>query len=89
MKHFYPIIIIAVATFIGEGCKREQRVKAKIFERKELPGNKLMIKYIYQIDNSSFRDSATIKNIVINEDSIEVKINSSKPAKTIPVIGNY
>jgi len=66
------------------GCNDEQKVKAKIFERKEVKGNRLMIKYKYNAKGQSFIDSATIKNRIISTDSINVIINPSNPQNASP-----
>lgn len=68
------------------GCGRQQQLKAKIFERRELRGNRLMIRYRYEVNGKLFSDSATIANVVIGSDSISIIINPSNPGKSIPDI---
>ncbi len=65
-------------------CKEHQNVKAKIFERKEIRGDKLMIKYNYVAKGHLYLDSAIIKNRVIPGDSINVTIDPSNPRKGSP-----
>ncbi|MBA2761586.1 MAG: hypothetical protein H0U39_06450 [Segetibacter sp.] len=59
-------------------------MKAKIFERKEIRGDKLMIKYNYVANGQLYIDSATINNRVIPGDSIIVTIDPSNPGKGSP-----
>ena len=66
------------------GCKDQQIVKAKIFERKEIEKDRLLVKYVYLLNNQLYHDSAIIKNVVIGNDSIRVIIDPSNPAKGIP-----
>lgn len=71
------------------GCGKQQQLKAKIFERRELKGNRLMLRYRYQVNKDYFSDSATIANVVINTDSILIIIDPDHPQKSIPDIRNY
>lgn len=83
MKSALPSLIIA---FVFCACGRQQQLKAKVFERRELKGNRLLIKYHYDFDNKSYIDSATLPNVVINSDSIFIIIDPSHPGKSIPDI---
>ena len=74
------MIIIAVFS----ACGQHELLKAKIFERKELPGNRLMIRYQYTVGEKTYKDSATVPNLVIKSDSIRIIIDPSKPFKSIP-----
>jgi hypothetical protein len=67
-------------------CKNQQSVKAKIFERKEVEGNRLLIGYKYVFDNKEYIDSAIITNVVVESDSISVMVNPKSPAKSTPEI---
>lgn len=77
------VIVLAVA-----GCVRKAPVKGSIFERKELAGDKLLIKYQYTYNNKTYRDSASIMNHVLGTDSIELIVDPSKPQKSAPVFAN-
>jgi hypothetical protein len=70
------------------GCGKQQQLKAKIFERRELRGNRLMIRYHYEVNGRLFSDSATIANVVIGVDSISITVDPSNPGKSIPDIRN-
>ncbi|HSU49105.1 MAG TPA: hypothetical protein VLJ41_00880 [Segetibacter sp.] len=83
MKSRFSYFLIAVALF---GCGRQQQLKAKIFERKELKGNRLLIKYHYYVNNNNYIDSATLPNVIIGSDSIYIIIDPSYPGKSIPDI---
>ena len=48
------------------------KLKAYIFERRELPGNKLLLSYFYKKDAKLIQDSCIIDNKVIAQDSIPV-----------------
>lgn len=80
LKSLFPLLFL----FLLLACKDEQKLKAKIFERKEVEDNRLMIKYKYNAKGRSFIDSATIKNIVIANDSINVIIDPANPGKASP-----
>lgn len=67
-------------------CNNQNIVDAKIFERKEQEGNRLLIKYQYTIDGSQYIDSAIIENVVLEGDSIPVKFKVDNPQKAIPQI---
>lgn len=79
----YRVSILSAAFFLT-ACNQQQRVKAKIFERRELAKNHLVIKYKYLIDNKIYIDSATVRNTVIGNDSINVIIDVSNPSKALP-----
>ena len=83
MKSRFSYFLIAIALF---GCGRQQQLKAKIFERKELKGNRLLIKYHYYANNNNYTDSATLPNVIIGSDSIYIIIDPSYPGKSIPDI---
>jgi hypothetical protein len=70
--------------FFLSACKNQQQVKAKIFERKELGQNRLVIKYKYLIDNKIYIDSASVRNTVIGNDSINIIIDVTNPAESLP-----
>ncbi|MDB5246090.1 MAG: hypothetical protein JWQ40_484 [Segetibacter sp.] len=66
-------------------CQQQQKeVQAKIFERRALDDSSLVIKYTYTVENKTWIDSATIKNIVISKDSINLIPNPSKPNAWMP-----
>jgi hypothetical protein len=48
--------------------------KAHIFERRMLPGNKLLVSYTYQNGHFTVSDSSVVDNTVISQDSIPVKL---------------
>ncbi len=80
MKIKLSVLYLLIFLFLA-ACKEHQNVKAKIFERKEIRGDKLMIKYNYVANGQLYIDSATINNRVIPGDSIIVTIDPSNPRK--------
>lgn len=65
-------------------CHQQQKVKAKIFERKEVSKNRLIIKYKYIAGGKTYVDSASVKNIVIGNDSINLTIDPAHPQISLP-----
>ena len=85
MKSTLLPLLVMVCLF--SACRQQQQLKAKIFERKELKGNRLMIRYQYLVNQTTYTDSATVANVIIDTDSISVIIDPSNPGKSIPDIG--
>ena len=83
MKSMKTAIAFCLIVF-GVACKSQNIVEAKIFERKEQDGNKLLIKYNYSVEGKQYTDSARIDNVVIEGDMIPVKFETSNPAKAVP-----
>jgi hypothetical protein len=83
MKSIALFVVIALTIFFV-ACHKQQQLKARIFERRELNGNRLMIQFKYTVKNKLYTDSATIANLVINNDSISIIIDPENPAKAIP-----
>ena len=81
------ILRVLVMFCLFASCGQQQQLKAKIFERKDLKGNRLMIRYQYLVNEKTYVDSATVANVIINTDSISVIIDPSNPGKSIPDIG--
>lgn len=78
------VCIVLVAACNGRGVKQdvEQAItKAYIFERKMLPGNKLMVSFAYQKGQSVVRDSSVIDNKVLSQDSVPVSLLAAKDAQ--------
>lgn len=80
----YKTSAIISALFSILACRDQQQVKAKIFERKELSENRLIIKYQYTLAGQTYIDSASVKNIVIGNDSITLIIDPSNPQRSLP-----
>ena len=78
------VVAVAITATLFAGCGQQQQVKAKIFERRDLQSNRLMIRYQYLVNDKLYIDSATVANVVINTDSIFVIIDPSHPEKAIP-----
>jgi hypothetical protein len=76
--------IIFLAFFMLIACRQKEEVKGVIFERKELPDNRLLIRYHYLFSNKTYFDSATVSNKVLPLDSINVIIDPQVPAKSLP-----
>lgn len=76
-------ILIAAAFFLS-ACKHKEQVKAKIFERKEVNKNRLIIKYRYVAGDRIYIDSASVRNIIIGNDSINIIIDPANPQRSLP-----
>ena len=85
MKSISNYVIIAILLTVV-ACNSQQVVKAKVFERREEPGNKLLIKYNYSYNNTQYTDSALIDNISIGPDTIDVKVDGKNPGKSEPQV---
>ncbi len=68
-------------------CGKKQSVKAVIFERKELPQRRLLIRYRYSVAGKVYADSSTTSNKILPLDSITVFINSQNPSRALPDFG--
>ncbi|HVX52275.1 MAG TPA: hypothetical protein VHB48_19110 [Chitinophagaceae bacterium] len=70
--------ILAIAACNGTGGNKII-TKAYIFERKTLPGNKLLVSYKYQKGTALVNDSSIVDNNILPQDSIPVTMleNSS------------
>lgn len=79
IKLVCPLLLLFVIS-----CNTQKEVEAKIFERKEQEGNKLLIKYRYSVSGKEYVDSATIDNINLEGDLITVNYQSSNPANAVP-----
>ncbi len=77
-------IVILITVFILTACSQRQQMKAKIVERKEMPGNRLKIEYRYTINNKSYVNSTIINNVIINSDSINITVDPSHPDIATP-----
>ena len=73
---FIAIFLVALTS-----CESKQKAKAKIFERKEVEDNKLMIKYAFSVKGETITDSAVIENNVIGTDSVSVTFDPDDPSK--------
>jgi len=77
------LALIAIIVFLSS-CRHHQQLKAKIFERRELSQNRLVIKYKYLIKNKIYIDSASVKNTIIGSDSINIIVDPSLPGTSLP-----
>ncbi len=84
MKALLPVLSLVTFLFLLVSCRGGENVKARIFERREIRNDKLMIKYRYVIKEQSYIDSAMIENRIISGDSIDVTIDPSNPRKSSP-----
>lgn len=79
MKKVSVIVCMALlaACNSGETVKTEVKAaisKAYIFERKLLPGDKLMVSYTYQNGQRTVKDSSVIAGKTILQDSVPVSL---------------
>jgi hypothetical protein len=79
-------VAIAVLLFLATiaGCNSHEKIKARIFERKHLPDNKLQIKYQYAAGGKQYLDSITMENKVIDSDTITVVVQENNPSESVP-----
>jgi len=76
--------VVLLAACNGRSVKQniEQTItKAYIFERKMLPGNKLLVSFAYQKGQSVVRDSSVIDNTVLSQDSVPVSLLAAAGGK--------
>jgi hypothetical protein len=79
-------VLVILLSFLSVGCHNRHPLKGKIFERKEVDGNRLMIKYRYTTSGKENIDSVIIKNRKINSDSIDLISEPNNPGKVVPNI---
>jgi hypothetical protein len=79
MKFSSTLFLIVFGGFFI-GCDSKQTAAAKIFERREVEGNKLMIKYAFTAKGQSIIDSTILDNKVLNSDSISITFDPSNPS---------
>ena len=88
LLHLYRMKAICFIIFVGlfmiTSCGKKEQVKGIIFERKELPNNRLLISYSYAFNDKTYIDSATVSNKVLPLDTINVILNSGVPTKSLP-----
>jgi len=82
MRYIIPGLVVIL--LFCSGCTQKQQLKAKIFERKEISDKRLMIKYRYMVGSRTFVDSASVKNIVIGSDSINIIFDPQNPKASLP-----
>jgi len=69
-------------------CGKHQTVRAKITERKHLPGNRLQLKYTFEEGGKQLQDSLVTENKVLEGDSITVKRDPENPLKSMVYFGD-
>ena len=74
------------AFLVITACGKKEEAKGIIFERKELPNNRLLIRYHYAFNDKTYNDSATVSNKVLPIDSINVILDPSAPTHALPVL---
>jgi hypothetical protein len=77
MRFFCILLLAGLAA-----CSADHyEAKAKILERKMLPGDELLIRYSFQAGDRTILDSVRTKNKVIPHDSLRVVYSASDPGK--------
>ena len=79
------LLSISVAAVFA-ACSNKSYIKARVYERKEVTDNLIMIKYQYLAKGKTFIDSATVRNKVMEGDSIPIALDFRKPGKSKPMI---
>ena len=74
------LLITGLVVFIA--CGKPQTTRARITERKHLPGNRLQIKYVFEQDGKQLLDSLITENKVLEGDSITVKRIPENPERS-------
>jgi len=78
-------ICALVATILSlSACSSHQELKAKIFERKRISNDRLMIKYTYSTGKKTYYDSVFVRNMIIRNDSINIIIDPAHPQRSLP-----
>lgn len=80
------LIVTLVFVIVAVACNEKKKTMAKIFERKEISENNLMIKYAFVADKKIITDSTIIKNQPINSDSITISYDQSNPQNHTPQV---
>lgn len=76
MKNIIAIFLLFLAL---DGCNSHQpTIKAHVFERKSLPENKILVRYVYNNNGLVTVDSSIINNIIIPQDSIGIDVLRKK-----------
>jgi hypothetical protein len=81
MKRIFTVLSVAVFMV---ACSNKSLVRARVYERKEVTNNLIMIKYSYKANGKTLIDSATVRNQVMEGDSINVAVDFRKPGKSKP-----
>ena len=79
MKFSLTILVLLTSSLIA--CNSKQTATAKIFERREVEENKLMIKYAFNVEGRSITDSTIIDNKILNSDSVSVTYDPANPSE--------
>jgi hypothetical protein len=75
MKNLVVVMCVALLTACNNGGGVKQAIaKAYIFERKLLPGNKLLVSYAYKKGQNTVKDSAIVENKIILQDSVPISL---------------
>ena len=81
-RTIFPVFILCILT----ACSSNRFVNARVYERREIEDNRLMIKYSYSVTGKTFLDSAAVKNKVMEGDTIRVSVDYRNPGKSKPAI---
>jgi hypothetical protein len=73
--------ILALIFVVACGNSSVPALKAHIFERKLLRGNKLFLAYTYKKGSRMMSDSCVVDNAVIPQDSIYISVLTKKPVR--------
>jgi nicotinamide riboside kinase len=82
MKRMICVMMLAA---IVSSCSNKGYVRARVYERKEVKEDLIMIKYSYNLRGKTITDSATVRNKVMEGDSIKVALKSKKTGTSKPV----
>ncbi len=79
MKKLAVVACLALLSACGgEGVVKQAITKAYIFERKLLPGNKLLVSYAYKNGPATVKDSAIVESKTVLQDSVPVSLFAKK-----------
>jgi hypothetical protein len=80
-------ITLAVFVVLLTACSaKEQKVNARIMERKQAANGKLMLSYTFEHRGKIYTGIATINNQVIPNDSVEVRFQPNNPNNSKPCV---
>lgn len=72
------IAIFLLFSVFGSCNSHHSSIKAHVFERKSLPGNKILVRYVYNNNGLITTDSSIINNTIIPQDSIGIDVLREK-----------
>jgi len=70
--------LMLLAACGGDSVVKQAITKAYIFERKLLPGNRLLVSYAYKNGAATVKDSAIVESKTVLQDSVPISLFAKK-----------